>query len=838
MRSAMAWWVVTGAACAAAGEPAAVPESAVRPFLERHCLSCHAAVTQKGGLRLDELPAGLADPKVFATWVKVHDRVRSGQMPPAGKARPDPAKTAAVMDRLADALHAADEAAQAPTGRVALRRLNRVEYENTLRDLLGLPDLDVKEILPEDGSAHGFDNVAEALNVSYVQMARYLEAADAALDAAMRFGPRPETRTVRVRALDEGRLTGFKKKGGPGETAQVGEAVAFLRQPNSAQAPWRWGRIRPAVDGRYRFRLSAYGICWDKTAIKPADRPHVVSLYAESSQGKRLLGTRDIPNDKPGVMEVTAYMRVGEVMLAEIGTLTDINAPVKDSSAYKGPGVVMEWAEIEGPLPDTWPPASVKRLFGDLPVEEWTPESGLHRPGSDGSGPPPVAPKKGKAKKAGPAAKNTPWMVVSAEPIKDAERLLAGFMERAFRRPVEPGEIARYLRLVKARLDAKLCFQDAMRTGYKAVLCSPDFLFFHEKPGPLDDHALACRLSYFLWSSLPDDTLIALAAKGGLNRPEVLRAQVERMLADPKAQRFVENFTGQWLDLRRIAVTEPDERLYPEFDALLLQSMTAETHAFFGEMLKRDLGAAHVVEADFAMINWRLAELYGIPGVSGMEIRRVQLPPGSVRGGLLTQASVLKVTANGTTTSPVTRGAWVLDRIVGRPAPPPPPNVPAIEPDVRGALTIRDQLAKHRDLPACAGCHSQIDPPGFALEGFDVMGGERTRYRSLEVGDKPPPLRSGKAARFRLGLPVDASGRLPDGRPFDGIAGFKKLLAAEKEQLARNLAERLLVSATGAGVRFSDRRAVEGVLAAARPKDYGLRTLVHEVVQSEPFRRK
>ena len=376
------------------------------------------------------------------------------------------------------------------------------------------------------------------------------------------------------------------------------------------------------------------------------------------------------------------------------------------------------------------------------------------------------------------------------------------------------------------------------------MLSSPKFLFLREPTGPLDDHALASRLSYFLWSTTPDEPLLALAAKGELRKPDVLRAQVERMLKHPKARAFTENFTGQWLSLRDIAATTPDKALYPEWEEMLQWSAVRETHLFFEELLKQNLSVRNFIDSDFAMLNGRLAKHYGITNVNGVAFRKVALKPEQHRGGVLTHASVLKVTANGTTTSPVLRGVWVLDHILGRPVPPPPPNVPAVEPDIRGATTIRDQLAKHRATENCAGCHARIDPPGFALENYDVIGGWRERYRIVtdqknRVNNRVGPLgKYLKGYEFGLGLAVDAGDVLPDGRKFADLVEFKKLLLTDPEQIARCLTEKLVTYATGQPVGFSDHAAVGRILTEAKGADYGLRSLVHAVVGSELFRNK
>jgi hypothetical protein len=319
----------------------------------------------------------------------------------------------------------------------------------------------------------------------------------------------------------------------------------------------------------------------------------------------------------------------------------------------------------------------------------------------------------------------------------------------------------------------------------------------------------------------------------------VLREQVERMLKSPLARRFTENFVGQWLDLRKIDATIPDPHLYGDFDGTLLWAMPRETTSFFEEVLKNDRSLLEFVDSDWTMLNERLAKLYGIPGVFGNDFRKVALPPGSHRGGVMTHASVLKVTADGTRTSPVLRGKWVLEKIVGKPPAPPPPDVPSIEPDIRGATTIRQQLDKHRNVASCASCHVHIDPPGFALESFDPIGGWRDFYRATTRTPKGVVNIPGYTGRaFFRGPDVEVGGETHDGKKFASIDDYKKLLLADKDQLARNLTEKLIVYATGADIQFADREVVERIVTALRGKNYGFRTLVHEVVQSRVFLNK
>lgn len=813
------------------------PPAAIREVITATCLDCHDSGSAEGNLDLENLTFDLSASKNFAQWVKIHDRVAAGEMPPADYGELPDDWRGEFTRHAAEALTSVNLAERRTTGRVQYRRINRIEYENTLRDLFGAAHLDVAGILPADNSAHGFDNVGAALDLSYVQMARYLQAANEALDRAMVLGPKPELQTWRLEALHNGRLSKVARKGK--EAVVIDQYVGLLRQPNTAQTPWWFSKFSPPVDGHYRLRMKAFGFYWDRGKVKPAGETHVVSFQARFGSNVRTLASFDLPRtrEEATVLDFTTLLKPGEQLQVRLETLDDRtkrgDMKLED---YSAPGVAIEWLEVAGPLIETWPPQSYTRLFGGLPSEPWTEKSGVKEPPL-----PTVVNGSGKRAKFEPAKRNKTilYHVVSETPKEDAARLIVSFATRAFRRPVQAAEIADIVSMVHAKLDQQYCFQEAMRVGFQAVLCSPEFLFLQEQPGRLDSHALASRLSYFLWNSMPDGQLMDLAADNQLGNPDVLRSQTERMLADPRSVRFVEDFTGQWLGLREITTTQPDEDLYPEFDQLLLDSMVAETHAYFTKMLEENLSLTHLVDSDFVMINGRLAELYEIPGVDGVTIRAVELPADSVRGGLLTQASVLKVTANGTTTSPVVRGAWVLDRILGRPAPPPPANVAAVEPDLRGTTTIRQQLSKHRDVAACGRCHQRIDPPGFALESFDVIGGYRDRYRSLGEGDTvDATFKGSRPVRYKLGLSVDCSGVASSGEIFNDIDDFRQILLKQEDQLARSLSEKLIVYATGAGIDFADRRAVDEILRQTKGENYPLRSLIHAVVQSDLFRTK
>jgi hypothetical protein len=536
--------------------------------------------------------------------------------------------------------------------------------------------------------------------------------------------------------------------------------------------------------------------------------------------------------------EVTTWLNANEI----IGFNTASLAPVANyarkgrAMAFTGPGIACDWLDVEGPIHTAWPPTSHKTLFDNLPMTEFKISQGKTTP---------RPPQRKQIRQIG-AGMNRPdpspgiFTVQSNQPLADADRLLARFLPKAFRRPVPLDVRNAYVNKVADRLKAGDCFESAMRWAYRAALCSPDFLYHVEPANKLDDHALASRLSYLFWNSMPDNRLTELANANTLHVPTTLRAEVERLLKDPRSQRFVSDFIGQWLKLRQIAANDPDRQLYPEFSPYLQDSMVAESRAYFQEIIDRNLGASYLVQSDFVMVNGKLATHYGIHGVSGAKPRRVPLPKDCPRGGFLTQAAVMKVTANGTTTSPVPRGAFVLERILGERPEPPPPNIPAVEPDVRGTSTIREQLAKHRSDSSCAACHAKMDPPGFALESFDVIGGYRTRYRSIGVGDKAE--RGGIdpfiGINFKLGPPVDPSGILPDNKSFKDIKELQTHLAADPDRLLRNLAMQLAVYGTGRPIAFSDRKQINGIVSNTRNNGGGIRTLLHELVQSPLFQTR
>jgi hypothetical protein len=691
--------------------------------------------------------------------------------------------------------------------RAVMRRLNRTQYEYTVRDLLGI-HLELKEMLPEESAAGGFDNVGDALHVSSFLMERYLDAAEKSLHVAIANQPQPPFSTNRYSLKEERAVKTATEK------VYLHRDDSLVMFSSSAWNAITVGQFYPSHRGNYRIRISAY-------AYQSDGKP--VSFRVDA--GPMLMGTKnhlvgyfDAQPNKPSMIEfeqhfeARSHIRISPYGLANAQTVNRIGA-----DHYTGPGLGIESIEVEGPLHTQWPPVSHQRIFGNLP-----------------QGP---VPSRELSKRV---------EVVTDDPVADAERVLRNFARLAFRRPVNDADIQPILQLVKSKQIEGRTFEQAVRTGICAILVSPEFLFLREPSGPLNDFAIASRLSYFLWCTLPDQELLDLAEQGAFTgdaASATLHAQVERLLKDSRAERFITDFVGQWLGLRDLDFTEPSHILYPEFDDLLKYSMKQETELFFAELLRDDLSIENFVASDFSMLNGRLAKHYGIPVPAALPrdnsqdnaalFHKVSLPENSHRGGVMTMASVLKVTANGTLTSPVTRGVWVLDRILDQKPSPPPDNVSPLEPDIRGATTMRQQLAKHRELAECASCHDEIDPLGFALENYDVIGGWRENYRTTGNGEAVTV--DGRRMPYLTGKPVEPADVLVDGRAFRNIDELKQLLLADKKTLARAITRRLVTYATGAEPTQADRDAIEEIVQAADGKNYGLRSLIHDIVASPLF---
>ena len=780
-------------ACVSSNITAAQEEVSARQLFTQHCEKCHSGAKAEGDFTLTSLTDDFNDKQNRERWLTVLEQLKEGTMPPGDEPRPPVKDVQSVMDWISTQAGKAEIARRETEGRVVMRRLNRAEYANTVRDLLGV-EVDLTDLLPLDTSTNGFDNNAELLHTSSFLMRNYLDAADRVLDEAIANEPEPWIQKKRFDIREEKtvKATGSVYR-------HTDDGVAIFATWESANIRVTMWNFRSHVRGKYRFRISGYGF---QSEGKPITFRVTAGTLKEVTE-ERLIDYFAVPADTPTVVEFTEQLEPENRIRILAEGLPALPPAVEKIGAdkYTGPGLVIQWVDVEGPILESWPPPGHKAIFGDLKQTRISPER---------------------------------FEVVSQQPMVDAEHILREFARRAFRRHVSDEDIKPFLVRVKSKLDQNYSFEQAMRVGLKGILVSPDFLFLREQTPMLNDFALASRLSYFLWSSMPDEELFQLAAKNKLHEQDVLSEQVERLLRDPKARAFNTNFTGQWLSLRAIDATLPDGTLYPEYDDILKTSMLKETSMFFDEVLGNDLPLTHFVSSDFTFLNARLAKHYGIPGIDGMEMRKVTLPSDSHRGGLLTMGSVLKVTANGTTTSPIIRGSWVLERILGTPPPKPPLDVEAIEPDIRGATTIREQLARHRDVESCASCHCKIDPPGFALESFDVIGGWRDHYRA--TGE--PREVNGRRVRYWNGPAVDPGDILPDGRRFRDIDEYKQLILEDKDQLARNLTEKLLAYSTGAAPTHADKPQIETIVNRLREKNYGFKALIHEIVQSPLFQSK
>jgi len=834
-------------------------------FLENHCLDCHDSSEQKGDLNLEELSFNLSDPKVMSQWVLIHDRVKNGEMPPKKKRRPEEPMLSGFIRSIADPMTQADRDRIAQNGRSKVRRLNRLEYENALKHILNAPWLQVADRLPEDGTEHLFNKIGDRLDVSHVQMAKYLETAEFAIRAAVDRAAFPSV-TTKHYAREEDRMLNYLKYRRNAQTAPTRAAIPLLGltpQPEVIRGtqPATVGESNPAlreleafgfvsgtytattkydfnsvdipIDGEYRLRMKTYTFmagpngrrggddqgltggdpAWwrpDRNVAFAGKRSEPITIYALSpSQDSRWLTTFD-SYPEPQVVERVVTLRKGEAIRPDAGRL------VRTRPGWKGnpnatregvPGFALNWLEVEGPLSDTWPPASYTAIFDDLPFE---------------------------------VDENKQVTVISENPEKDAQRLILRFMRQSSGNPkIRKADAAPFFGIFKRAIELETPFTDAVISACASTLCSPDFLYFESKPGRLDNFEIANRLSYFLWNSPPDEDLLN---RRNLRDPSTLSKQANRMLEDPKSERFINAFLDYWLDLRHINANTPDAELYPDYylDDQLTEASLLETRLFFRELLDLNLPIRNLVDSDFTFVNERLARHYGLEPFEGVQLRRVDLPEESPRGGLLTQASVLRVTANGTTTSPVVRGAWVMERIMGVHIPPPPSGVEAVEPDTRGATTIREQLDLHRESESCNACHAKFDPAGFALESFDVAGGYRERYRAVgEIGDPVEGFgKNGHAFTFREAEPVDPSGEFSDGSAFADIDEMKSILLKDERVVARNFVKQLIVYATGAPVSFSDRSGVETILDKAKNSGYGTRTIVHEVIKSDIFKIK
>ena len=730
-------------------------EKQIKPLLSQYCYGCHNEEKHKGGLSLQAYPEITAIHQRRDVWAEVLRKVRGKEMPPEGKPQPSPTQRDRIANWIEAELFPVDPAHPDP-GRVTIRRLNRAEYNNTIRDLIGI-DFHPADDFPNDDTGYGFDNIGDVLTVSPLLLEKYLAAAEKILDEAIvdEFSRPPARKFFPA--------TEFKCQSGG---SLMSPAVFCLSSEGEVVVT-----NKIAQSGQYRWRVLAYA--------EPAGPE-------KATMGLRLDGktveTCEVRTEEnsPAFYEMSLRLESGPHKFSS-AFLNDYYNPSDPDPKNRDRNLYVESMELVGPLDSKPPPLpeSHRRIFVKQPTAGTTNQC--------------------------------------------LKEILGRFALRAFRRPPSAAEIDRLAGLAQQALQDGASFERSVRVALEAVLVSPHFLFRGElQPQPnnahrvhrIDEYALASRLSYFLWSSMPDDELFALAEKGKLRKN--LDAQVARMLRDSKSEALVQNFAGQWLQLRNLKLVAPDPKIFPDFDESLRVAMRTETELFFANIIRQDRSILDFLTADYTFANERLASFYKLPGVSGTEFRKVSLQ-GTPRRGVLTQASVLTVTSNPTRTSPVKRGKWVLDNLLAQPPPPPLPNVPPLseaKEDV-AAATLRQRMERHRQDPICASCHAQMDPIGFSLEHFDGIGAWRDKEGAF---------------------PIDDSGQLKSGERFSGAEGLTEILAHQKRNdFVRCLTEKLLTYALGRGLEYYDRPAVDRIMKDLARKDYRFSALVLEVAMSAPF---
>ena len=793
-----------------------------RTFLKNYCFKCHGPEKQEAHRRFDQLPPAITKLEELESWQEILDQLNLGDMPPEKEKQPAKTDVLAVIKSITESIAEAHPRLAGKGQHTALRRMNSWEYRHTIGDLLGLniSAWNPTENFPPEVKVDGFDNIGAGLVTSGLLLNHYLSAAAQAIERATRFGPRPEIKTYAQKSP-------FYFKGKEArELPKLFQVDRFRFIPETPYTDlygrhYRGGHIgfRPllnqgvAQSGLYRVRVRAAAIDRRHPYGKTIDDfrngdPLILELTAVDRQGsvtstgnvsrKRSLAMVELINEKPQWFEWDVYMEKGyepEVRFRNGTTATkrlvrllvtakDVAPEIKPFSemkagnersygvlkAYRGPKLRIWEIQIRGPFVKEWPPRGHDLMYGSLKPNDLNRE-------------------------------------------KTRERLRI-FAAKAFRRPLRQGELSPIESMVIRKLDEGLEPLQALQLGFQTILCSTSFLYLDENSGKLNDYALASRLSYFLWSTAPDSELLTLAEQNKLSKSVVLRGQVKRMLRNSKSNRFSNNFIRVWLNFDNIGEMPPSKDFKVYYRDNLEVAMRNETQTFFRHVLDHNLSTHEFLNADYSFLNRELALHYGIEGIEGNHLRRVSLK-GTPRGGLLGHGSFLTASANGVDTSPVVRGIYMLEKLFGYTPPPPPDDVPDIEPDIRGAKTIREQLAKHREIATCAECHRKIDPFGFALENFDAIGRWRNEY--------------GK------NMPIDASGELPNGDAFSTVPEFGKHIIKREGQFTRSLTEKLLTYAIGRELVPSDRPAIDAILREMRQDNKGLRDLIEAVVLSEVF---
>jgi mono/diheme cytochrome c family protein len=786
--------VGAGAAKIAPGAPSQDP----RAVLDKYCSTCHNQRLKTAGLTLDVLDLAQVGDHSEA-WEKVVRKIRTGAMPPAGRPRPDSATSAGVVTWLETALDNAALAHPNP-GRPSLHRLNRTEYTNAIHDMLAL-DIDAASLLPADNAAYGFDNVADALSLSPALTERYLGAAAKIAQMALarvKESPLPETFFVPT-DRDQG--------------TRVSDDLPFGSRGGLSF------RYYFPIEGEYTFvvRLKESGA--DGEIMGLTDEPHQLETRVDQAKvwdvtvGGRTAGPArgaGTPQPDPAAPADPNLQQYRKRVVPNTTFKTHVTAGTHLVEVYF---VNKTTAYLE----DLFDPSVRRDPYRALNGEPGVSSVSVTAP-------------------AGAAALDSPSRrklfvchpASAAEEPACAKKIIATFARRAYRRPVTDEDLETPLALYRDGT-RRGGFESGVELAVRGVLVSPNFLFRFENqpatvapntPYRLTDLELASRLSFFLWSSIPDDELLDVATKNTLHTPAVMDRQLQRMLADPRSEALVSNFAGQWLHTRNVEGFRPSPELLFHFDDNLRQAFERETALFFDSIIRENRSVLDLLDADYTFLNERLAKHYGIPGVYGEYFRKVQLPPDSVRRGLLGQGSILTDTSRANRTSPVIRGKWILENVFGTPPPPPPPNVPDLkdERDPSKVLPMREQMAAHRANPVCAACHAQMDQLGFALENFDAIG----EWRDTDVS----------------GVPIDPSAKLPDGTEFRGPTGLRKVLMNHSDEFLTTLTEKMLTYALGRGLDSTDAPAIRQIKREAAPSNYRFASLIKGIVTSTPFQMR
>jgi mono/diheme cytochrome c family protein len=745
-------------------------EEVVVPFVQANCAVCHNDKLKTAGLSLTQYGGSDSMLRDRDLWEKVVRRVRAGEMPPKGMPRPKPEAIATVTGWIENQFAIADRTTPADPGHLTAHRLNRVEYDNTVRDLLAVrfnPSAD----FPADDSGFGFDNIGDVLSVSPVLMEKYLNAATKIANRAIPSEALPKPTRIRYSPEHSPNADGMELEN---------------RFEFPAEGDYD---LRVAVGGRKEpFRIH---LLLDGKEIKAADvlvekegtRSYEINVHVP--YGEHTVKAAMEPRT-PSAEEVAVAERLKAAEEAAfqkaIAAHPEDKKEIALQRAISNPPTYIDTLEVRGPYHAVAPPLpeSYRRVFGCG-----------HLPGQ--------------------------------HTAACARTNLARLARLAYRRPVTTDEVNRLVALVASAQKDGMTFEQAMRIGLEAILVSPNFLFRIErdpKPNdptaihPVDDFELASRLSYFLWSSMPDEPLLQAAGQHRLHDQAVLTAQVKRMLLDPKSDALIDNFFGQWLELRNLESIRPDPDEFPQFNTQLRRAMHTETQMFVQSVIRNDSSILDFINGKYTFVNERLAKFYGIPGVSGNEFRRVPLDGGE-RSGVLTQASVLTVTSYPTRTSPVLRGKWILENVLNMPPPPPPPGVGSIDAKPGAtAGTMRQQMERHRADPMCAACHTRMDPLGFALENYNAIG----QWRTHDAGQV-----------------IDSSGALPGGKAFKGSSELKEILMGSRDTFAECLAEKVMIYALGRGLEGYDRRALKQITSNLAANGYRFSALVSGIVNSVPF---